>query len=601
MTTFEKDATEAGKGRLYRSLWRFAGSDRPTILAFMAILLLAQLVRLSIPYFTGAAVNAMQASGAADLRAAGWNMALIFLACVAGWALHGPGRVIERFVAIRIRERFADTLYGTLMRLPLGWHERNHSGDMIQRVEKSGNALFGFAEHQFVYLQNAVSLIGPIVAIFLLSLPTGLTAVAGYAVIGIALLRLDNVMIRLSRAQNAAEARYVAALVDCLGNIATVLTLRLGPATQRHVRDRLTAVFAPLRSGIVVNEAKWCAIDLFNAGLRCGLAVLYAWLAYRSAGSVLLGSVVMVYQYAQQAGGVVSNMAGNYQDLVRYHTDLGSADPILAAREARAAPVSLPADWREIRVEGLGFRHESSGDRLPALRDISLVLARGRRIAIVGESGSGKSTLLRVLAGLYPPQQARYRIDGLARPEVMGLGAIATLVPQDAEIFAGTIRHNIALGEDHHPQELQRAVDLAEFVPVLACLPQGLDTDISERGFNLSGGQKQRLALARAILAARASSLLLLDEPTSSLDPTTEARVYDNLLRAFPQACILSSIHRLHLLDRFDEVAVMHEGRLLAVGAPEELRQGEPQFRALWERYVGGAAAGARPGKSIAA
>jgi ATP-binding cassette, subfamily B, bacterial len=570
---------------LYRTLWHYAAGDRGRLVAFMTMLILAQLVKLVIPYLSGAAVDAMQGGRDGALADAGWDMALIFLACVVSWALHGPARVLERYTAIRIRERFADTLYAKVTSLPLDWHEHHHSGDTIERVQKASNALFGFAQNQFVYLQNAVSLIGPIVAVFVLSVPTGFAALFCYGLIALVLMRFDRVMIRLNREQNRAQARYVAALVDCLGNIATVLTLRLAAPTRRLMGARLTAVFAPLRSSIVVNETKWCVIDLLNNGIRCGLVVLYVWLAWRQGNPILLGSAVMVYQYAQQVGGVVSNMAGNYQDLIGYQTDLRCADPVTAAVGRSAGDTAPPRNWREIRVGRLSFRYAGKRGEQVALSDVTLTLRRGERVALVGESGSGKSTLLRVLAGLYRAERASFVVDGAIRPDLADLGAIATLAPQDPEVFAGSIEHNLTLGIGYEPAAIERACALAAFTPVIETLPAGLATEIAERGLNLSGGQKQRLAVARAILAARGSSLLLLDEPTSSLDPATEARIYGNLFAARPDACIVSAIHRLHLLERFDRVVLMDHGRVLDIGTAEELVERAPSFRELWLRY----------------
>jgi ATP-binding cassette, subfamily B, bacterial len=586
MTMTSNEPLRLGPAALYRAMWRYAFGFRSRVIAFMTMLVLAQLVKLLIPYYTGEAIDAMQGKAGPDLPAAAWYMAAIFIACLLGWTLHGPGRALERFTAIRIRERFADELYGKAVSQPLAWHERNHSGETIQRVEKGGLALFNFSQNQFIYLQNAVSLFGPIVALFFLSVPTGLAAVAGYALIAIILVRFDVVMVRLNRAQNQAERRYGAALVDCLGNIATVLTLRLERATRGLLRQRLAGVFAPLRRGIVMNETKWCITDILNNGLRSGLAVLYVWLAYRQGGGIALGSAVMVYQYAQQAGGVVGSMAGNYQDFVNYQTDVADAEPLMAIRSEEADATTVPADWREIAVSGLDFAYVGPDGAAPALHDLSLTLRRGSRTAIVGESGSGKSTLLRVLAGLYRAQQVQFAIDGQPRPGLAHLGSIATLVPQDPEVFAGTVGHNITLGIDHPDAALQRACDLACFTAVVERLPQGLETDIAQRGLNISGGQKQRLALARGILAAQESSLVMLDEPTSSLDPETEALVYDNLLGAFPDAAILSSVHRLHLLSRFDRVVLMAEGHIVAIGTPAELLDREPRFRALWQRYA---------------
>jgi ABC-type multidrug transport system fused ATPase/permease subunit len=579
-----------GLGALYRAMWRYAAGDRWRLVLFMAMLAGAALVKLAIPYYTGAAVTAVQAS---DLAAAGRDMALIFGVALVAWALHGPGRTIERAVGLGLRERYADALYGKATRLPLSWHEYNHSGSTIRRIDKSGAALYGFAEHQFVYLQNFISLVGPLVALFLISVPTGMTALLGYSLIAVVLVRFDRVMLRFNRVQNRAERRYGAALVDGLGNVGTVLALRLEGPVRRHLARRMSAIFAPLRRNIVMNETKWFVVDILNNAIRCGLAVLYVWLAFRHGGALVLGNAVMVFQYAQQAGGVVSNMAGNYQDLVTWEGDLGLAAPLLAAAEPVRQEASVPEHWRTIRVEGLSFAY-GGGRSENGIASLDLTLDRGARIALVGDSGAGKTTLLRVLAGLYPPDAGCFAIDGQIAP-LTHLGSIATLVPQDPEIFAGTIGHNITLGVEHSFEDIGQACDIAGFSPVLARLPFGLATNIAERGVNLSGGQKQRLSVARGILAARSSSLLLLDEPTSSLDPKTEARVYETLLAAFPDACIVSAIHRLHLLPRFDAVAFMADGRIAAFGTVDHVMAAEPRFRTLVAHYA------TRDGRPIAA
>ena len=198
--------------------------------------------------------------------------------------------------------------------------------------------------------------------------------------------------------------------------------------------------------------------------------------------------------------------------------------------------------------------------------NVSLDLARGRRIALVGTSGSGKSTLLRLLRGLHDADGGTLTVDGATYQGVAPLADLSTLVPQDPEIFENTIRYNITCGIAEDEEALNAAIHAAALESVIAELPQGLDTDIRERGVNLSGGQKQRLALARGILAARDSSLILLDEPTSSLDAATESLVFDRMFQAYNNACIVASLHRLHLLERFDYVYVMEAGRVVEQG-----------------------------------
>lgn len=583
-----------GIRRLYADFWRYGAGARGLMAAFLAMLFVAQAIRLAIPYLFGQAVNALQEAGTQDLRTAAVYMGLTLGAALAAWALHGPGRVMERFVAVRIRARFADALYAKLTTLPLGWHEGHHSGETIQRMGKATSALFGFAQHQFVYLQNLVAVLGPIAALFVVSAVTGAAALAGYALVLVVLVRFDSVMVRLIEQENRAERRYVAELVDCLGNVSTVLTLRLQAATRRAVGERLADVFVPVRRSVVVNEAKWCAIDLANNALRTGLVVLYAWLAWREGGVVPLGTAVMVHQYAQQIGAVVGSMATHWQDLVRHQTDVAGADAILdAVPRAGIDAAPLPEGWREIDVEGLDFHYTGRRQGRPALHGLDLTFRRGERVALVGESGSGKSTLLRVLAGLYEAERATVRIDGVPRPDLHDLGSIATLVPQDPEIFENSIRRNVTMGIDYPPAEVLRACRLAHLMPVVERLSDGLDTVISERGLNLSGGQKQRLALARGILASRGSSLIMLDEPTSSIDPTTELAIYDGLLNEFPNACVVSAVHRLHLLKHFDRVVLMAEGRRVDSGTLDELLVRQPAFQAMWRNYHGHAATAA--------
>jgi ABC-type multidrug transport system fused ATPase/permease subunit len=488
-------------------------------------------------------------------------MAAIFAACVVAWMLHGPGRVIERIVALRVRERYAATLTGGILARPLRWHEQRHSGETAARVQKSASALHGFAQHQFVYLQNFVSLVGPVAAIALVSAATGAAALVGYVLIGFVLLRFDRLMRRLAAAQNAAEARHAATLHDAVGNFASVLALRLEAAVGRRVAQRLEAVGIPLRRSIVANEAKWCVIDLLNNALRCGLAVLFAYLAWRESGSLLLGAAVMVFQYAQQAGNVVSSMASHWGDLQKFASDFAMARD-LAAPQPAPRP-SAAEGWSRLDIERLAFRYGEGA----AVGVEGMTIRRGARIALVGESGSGKSTLLRLLAGLYAADRGALALDGVPAATTR-LRAIATLVPQTPEVFEATLRENLDLSGDLGPSAIAAAVDAAELQSVVAALPHGFETRLGERGHNLSGGQKQRVALARALLAAAPDGLLLLDEPTSSLDADTEARLYDKVFAMFPEAAIVSSIHRLHLLPRFDEVFVFESGRIVRHGTP---------------------------------
>jgi ABC-type bacteriocin/lantibiotic exporter with double-glycine peptidase domain len=218
--------------------------------------------------------------------------------------------------------------------------------------------------------------------------------------------------------------------------------------------------------------------------------------------------------------------------------------------------------------------------RSSGLHDVKLSLRRGERVALVGPSGGGKSTLLRVLAGLYPPDSGALSLDG--KPvDWTQLRRLATLIPQETELFEASVRENLAFGQPRDDALLLAALHTSTFDEVLKANHGDLDTAVSERGFNLSGGQRQRLCLARGVLAAQGSSLLLLDEPTSALDAATEARVLERIAGAFPDACVVASIHRLSLLERFDTVVLMEAGHVVDHGPRDAVLARQPLLQRM--------------------
>jgi ATP-binding cassette subfamily B protein len=570
----------AGMLKLYRAYWVFAVGRRLRIVGAAALLVSSQLIKLASPWLAAQALNVVQLNGASALDRAAGFIALLLGVAAASWALHGPGRILERSIAVRVRENLADRLYGHLASLPLAWHERHHSGDTVQRVRQTSNALFDFAQSQFVYLQNLVNLAGPVIALGLLSNVLGVAALAGFVVIALVVIRFDRAVMRLTGQQNDAEQRYAAALTDSLGNISTILSLRLQAVTQRLVASRLATVFPALRRAIVINEWKWCGVDLLSITLIWTLVAMYAVLA-QSAGTLLIGDVFMVYTYAQQAAGVIGGIAANYQQLARMQADYAAADEIWATAPRSAPPAIVPDDWHEIRLERIALRYTRRAGDGPALADATLSLRRGERLALVGPSGAGKSTLLRVLAGLYDAEDGHFAVDGAIALGLRHLGQVATLIPQEPQAFEGSVGDNLHFGRECSASTLKRATEASAFDSVIAGLPDGLATAVAERGANLSGGQRQRLALARGVLAAAPSSLVLLDEPTASLDAATEAQVLARLLAAFPDACVVASVHRLELLRLFDRVVLMDCGHVLDQGTMDELGARQPLFRQL--------------------
>jgi len=573
-------------GELYGALWRHADGARGQLLGATALLTSSQLLRLALPWLAGQAINALQTG---DIAGAGRWIAALAGIYVLSWAVHGPGRILERNVGLRVREAVADALYARIAAAPLVWHDGHHSGELQHRVHQASRALSDFAQNQFIYLTNIVNFIGPLVALTLLSRTSGAVAIVGYVVIGIVIVRFDRALMHYARLENDADRRYVSALLDFLSNASTVIGLRLSGASRRLLHGRMAAVSKPLKRTVVLNEGKWFSVDLMGVALTWGLVVVYVWQSRTPGQAVMLGSVFMIYQYAQQAAGVVSSMAANFSFFARMHTDYGSAAPIWVAPARIEDPaqehIERDAHWRQLQVEGLVWNYKprgtpGAGEHVPSgLRGVSLALGRGQRIALVGPSGGGKSTLLRVLAGLYAPAGGTLAIDG-APVDWPRLRAIATLIPQEIEVFEASVRENLGFGQPVDEEAIRAALHASTFDEVLAATHGDLDTLLSERGFNLSGGQRQRLCLARGVLAAQGSSLLLLDEPTSALDAATERRVLERICEVFPEVCLIASIHRLSLLERFDTVVLMEAGRVVDAGPRAAVLARQPSLQA---------------------
>ena len=567
---------------LYASLWRFAAGGRARYLLAMLLLVGSQSVKLLAPWLAGRAIDTVQTSGTEHIGEAALLTLAIFAVYVVAWTMHGPGRIIERNVGLRVRAAAADALYAKLASLPLAWHETHHSADMQQRAQQASGALGDFTQSQFLYLQNVVNVIGPLVALSLMSTWTGVVAVLGYIVVAYVIVRFDRVLVRLVHRQNVLERRYSVRLLDFLGNIGTVLSLRLQNVSRRLIGERLLEAFEPTKRLIAITEAKWAAVDLATVALSWLLVGVYVWRIRIDAAAgapLLLGGVFMVYQYAQQAGGVIGSMAANLQNFSRFRADYASAEPIWNAAEPALPGAPVRADWQTIRARDLEFTRLRPDGSRAGLHGVDVTLHRGDRIALIGPSGGGKSTLLRVLAGLYDPQHAQYDVDGETAEGVRSLASIATLIPQETEIFEATLRENLTFGAARSDEEIDRVAWLSALDAVANSLPQKWDMPLSERGINLSGGQRQRLSLARGLLAAEHGSLLLLDEPTSALDQATEAVVFERLREGLPQTCVIASIHRLGALVYFDRVIVMADGRVVDSGTVAEILERQPAFR----------------------
>ncbi|MCX8102373.1 MAG: peptidase domain-containing ABC transporter [Geminicoccaceae bacterium] len=384
---------------------------------------------------------------------------------------------------------------------------------------------------------------------------------------------------RLVREAARAAAAKSGCLAEAFGQALTVKALALEPVIERRFERRLVAsAWTAFRSTSLAGLVGSIGQALQHA---TALALVYVGAHQIVAGEMSIGALVAGSILSARAIAPMRQLFGAWHQLQEARaawTRLGAA--LAEAPEAWPGSRSpVPPLTGHIRLEGIRFAYRD--DRPPALVDLDLEVRPGTMLAIVGPPGSGKSTLVKVILGLETPQAGRVLIDEhevrtLAPAE---LRSRIGCVPQELELFAGTIAENIAMGAQD--RSFARIVAAAKFVglhEVVQRLPEGYETVLGERGQGLSTGQRQLVALARALV--RNPRILLLDEATSALDAASEAQLLANLRRAGSGRTILLVTHRRAVLEACDRAVLLEQGRIVADGPPaailERLWPGEP-------------------------
>ena len=570
-------------------MWKYSEGTRKNVVLFFVLFTIANSIELLEPLLVAKILNTIQAEGVNE-----GNILRLFL-YLAGflgitlsfWSFHGPARVIENTNAFRTYVNYRRYLITGVMALPLEWHTDHHSGDTIDKIERGSGGLEGFSEGTFEVISLLVKLIGSYIILVYFNIHSAYIVLFMVVLAFGIIVKFDYILTGQYKELNKVGNKISEKIYDAISNITTIIILRVEKIVAKSIFEKMMSPLNLLKKNYKINEWKWFLVSVCTSLTTILVLGSYLFSHYWSGEIILIGSLYALYGYVANINNLFFNFADFYGRKVRQRASVANSEELAKDfKDKDKISTQMPANWKEMKIDSLTFSYHSEKEPDVHLDDVSLTIRYGERAALIGESGSGKTTFLKVVRDLYHPRSLNLYLDSRRIPEgFSGISSSIALIPQDPEIFATTILENITIGVDHDIDFVRKFTDMARFTDVVERLPKKFDSSIVEKGVNLSGGEKQRLALARGLMACEDKSIVLLDEPTSSIDSANELVIYHNIFDAFKDKAIISSIHRLHLLPLFDTIYFFRDGRIVASGTLAELLEKSEEFRTLWQKY----------------
>jgi ATP-binding cassette, subfamily B, bacterial len=508
-------------------------------------------------------------------------LALLLGAIEAGLAF--IRRWTQSAVALDTEYEIRRDLYAHLQRLPIAFHDRWQSGQLLSRLTTDLGVIRRFVSFGLIFLVvNSATYITVTVLLLRLYWPLGLVVAVSAVPLFLFSRRFTHFYLATSRLQQDQQGDLATLVEESAHGIRVIKSF----GRRRHMGRRFERAAGQLHDTGVAKARllarTWAEFDTVP---NVTLAIVLVGGAYAVAtGGLTVGGLVafvslqlMLVWPIDSLGWIIANGQEAMTAADRVYEVFDERPSIVDRPGAVAVPRGEVAG--RLRFEGVGFRYP--GAAVPVLRRVDLTVEPGETMAIVGVTGSGKTSLVSLVPRLYDVTAGRITLDGRdIRDLTLGsLRGAVGMAFEEATLFSMSVRENLALGRvDATDAEIAEALAIAQ-AEFVYDLPWGLETRVGEQGLSLSGGQRQRLALARAVLGK--PRVLVLDDPLSALDVYTEALVEEALARVLRGTTALIVVHRPSTVALADRVALLADGEITAVGSHSELLATVPEYRAV--------------------
>lgn len=585
--------TKLDRGALRRTLTivrPHLGGQKLLMAGGVTALLFEVAFRVLEPWPTKFVVDAVTASLGADVPGARQASLQLLLTCGVAVIVIVGLRALSNYLATvafamtgsRVATKLRAAVFAHVQSLSDGYHSTSRRGDLVQRLVGDVGKLQDVAVTAGLpLLANIITLFVMAIVMFVIDPLLACVVVLAAAAYALSSRGSTSAITQASRKTRKGEGQLANIAQESLGAISVVHAYGLEKEIGRNfegsnqrtlkdgVRAKRLAAGLERRTDVIVGAAT--AIVLVGGGWRV------------IQGGMTPGDLVIFLTYLKTAMKPLRDLA-KYTGRIARATASGErvADVLDVPVEIGDTPESrsLPKARGEVRFEAVRFGYDPEK---PVLHDVDLTVPAGQRLAIVGPSGAGKSTFGKLLPRLIDPDSGTVRVDGLdiRRITLESLRSHIALVPQETVLFSGTIRDNIRYGRlDATDEEVEEAARAASAHGFVSALPHGYDTLVGERGGTLSGGQRQRIAVARALL--RDAPVVVLDEATTGLDPSSAGRVLEAIDRLTAHRTTVAITHDAHIALGSDRVVWIENGEIVLDGTPAELLA-EPSGRfAAW-------------------